>query len=156
MHRNERSCGPKLRPDMAKEVNSFQNLQSSVLCLVAQLCLTLCDPMACSPPGSSVQGDSPGKNTGVGCHVPVRGIFPTQVSNQGLLYCRQILYQLSHQGNPSGPDIPVPDFPPLPPAKISFQQIVNVLTYWNFPGSPVVKTLSFHFRGHGFDPWLGN
>ena len=34
----------------------------------AKLCLTLCDPMDCSPPGSSVHGDSPGKNTGVGCH----------------------------------------------------------------------------------------
>ena len=32
------------------------------LCLVAQLCLTLCDPMDCSPPGTSVHGDSPGKN----------------------------------------------------------------------------------------------
>ena len=31
-------------------------------------CRTLCDPMDCSPPGSSVRGDSPGKNTGVGCH----------------------------------------------------------------------------------------
>ena len=38
------------------------------LCLVAQSCLTLCDPMECSPPGSSVRGDSPGKNTGVDCH----------------------------------------------------------------------------------------
>ena len=35
------------------------------VCLVAQLRLTLCDPMDCSPPGSSVRGDSPGKNTGV-------------------------------------------------------------------------------------------
>ena len=26
----------------------------------------------------------------------------------------------------------------------------------DFPGGPVVQTLSFHFRGHGFDPWLGN
>ena len=32
-----------------------------VMCLVPQLCLTLCDPMDCSPPGSSVHGDSPGK-----------------------------------------------------------------------------------------------
>ena len=32
------------------------------MCLVAQLCLTLCDPMVCSLPGSSVHGDSPGKN----------------------------------------------------------------------------------------------
>ena len=38
-----------------------------VLCLVAQLCLTFWDPMDCSPPGSSVYGDSLGKNTGVGC-----------------------------------------------------------------------------------------
>ena len=35
-----------------------------------QSCSTLCDPVDCSPPGSSVHGDSPGKNTGVGCHFP--------------------------------------------------------------------------------------
>ena len=40
----------------------------SVLFLVTQSCPTLCDPMDCSPPGSSVLGDSPGKNTGMGCH----------------------------------------------------------------------------------------
>ena len=39
-----------------------------VLCLGAQSCATLCDPMDCSPPGSSVHGNSPGKNTGVGGH----------------------------------------------------------------------------------------
>ena len=33
-----------------------------------QSCPTLCDPIDCSPPGTSVYGDSPGKNTGVGCH----------------------------------------------------------------------------------------
>ena len=43
-----------------------------------QLCLTLCDPMDCSPPGSSVLGDSPDKNTGVGCHALFQGIFLTQ------------------------------------------------------------------------------
>ena len=41
---------------------------SPVLCLVAQLCPTLCDPMDCSPPGSCLW-DSPGKNTGVGGRV---------------------------------------------------------------------------------------
>ena len=41
---------------------------SHVVCLVTQSCLTLCHPMDCSPPGFSVHGDSPGKNTGVGCH----------------------------------------------------------------------------------------
>ena len=45
---------------------------------VAQLCLTLCDSMDCSPPGSSVHGDSPGRNIGVGCHALLCGIFPTQ------------------------------------------------------------------------------
>ena len=49
----------------------------------------------CSPPGSSVHGDSPGKNTRVGCHALLQGIFPTQGSNPGLLHCRRILYHLS-------------------------------------------------------------
>ena len=40
-----------------------------MLCLVAQSCLTLCDPVDCSPPGSSVHGDFPGKNTGVGTEI---------------------------------------------------------------------------------------
>ena len=72
----------------------------TVLCLVAQLCLTLCNPMDYSLPGSSVHCDSPGKNTRVGCHALLQGIVPTQGSNPGLPHCRQILYCLSHQGNP--------------------------------------------------------
>ena len=111
-----------------------------MLCLVTQSCLTFCNPMDCSPPGSSIHGYSPGKNTGGGCHVLLHGdlpdpeikprsptlqvdslpseptgkptntevsslslrqrIFPTQESNQGLLHCRWIRYQLSHQGSP--------------------------------------------------------
>ena len=63
--------------------------------------LTLCDTMDCSLPGSSVHGDSPDKNTGVGSHSLLWGIFPTQGSNPTLLHCRQILYHLSHQTNPS-------------------------------------------------------
>ena len=35
--------------------------------------------------------DSPGKNTGVGCHFLLQGIFPTQGLNSCLLHCRQIL-----------------------------------------------------------------
>jgi len=56
--------------------------------------------MDCHLPGSSVHGDSPGKNTGVGCHALLQGIFPTQGSNPGLPHCRWILYCLSHQGSP--------------------------------------------------------
>ena len=45
--------------------------------------------------------DSPGKDSGVGCHFLLQGIFPTQGSSPGLLNCRQILYCLSHQGSPT-------------------------------------------------------
>ena len=69
-----------------------------VLCLVAQLCPTLCNSVDCTPPGPSVHGDSPGKNTGVGCHALLQGIFPTQGLNPSLPHHRQILYHLSHQG----------------------------------------------------------
>ena len=48
--------------------------------------------------------DSPGNNTGVGCHFLLQGIFPTQGSNPGLLHCRQTLYPLSHGAFiPDGP-----------------------------------------------------
>ena len=63
-----------------------------VLCLVVQSCQTLCNPMDYSPPGSSNYGDSPGKESGVGCHTLLQGIFPTQGLNPGLLHCRQILF----------------------------------------------------------------
>ena len=45
-----------------------------ILCFVAQFCLTLCEAMDYSLPGYPINGDSPGKNTGVGCHVFLQGI----------------------------------------------------------------------------------
>ena len=60
-----------------------------------------CNPVNSSPPGSSIHGIFPGKNTGVGCHFLLQVIFPTQGSNPGLLHCRWILCHLSHQGSPS-------------------------------------------------------
>ena len=42
---------------------------------------------------------SPGKNTGVGSHFLLQGIFLKQGSNSGVLHCRQILYCLNHQGS---------------------------------------------------------
>ena len=50
-----------------------------------QSCLAVCDPMDCSPPGSSVHGNSPGKNIGVGCHALLQGIFLAQGSNLSLM-----------------------------------------------------------------------
>ena len=62
----------------------------SFLMRVTQSCLTLCNAMDCSLPGSSVH-ESPGENTGVGCHFLLQGIFLTQESNAGLPHCEQTL-----------------------------------------------------------------
>ena len=66
--------------------------------LVAQSCPTLCNPMD-YPARIPCPLNSPGKNTGVGCHSLLQGIFPTQGSNPSLLHCRQILYHLSYPGS---------------------------------------------------------
>ena len=80
-------------------VHHHYRLIKILMCLVAQLCPTLRYPIDCSLPGSSVHGDSPGKNTGVGCHALLQGIFPTQGSNPRHLHCRWTLYCLSHKGS---------------------------------------------------------
>ena len=49
-------------------IRSLLTYSCAVVYLVAQLCPTLCDPMDCSPRSSSIHGDSPDKNIGVGCH----------------------------------------------------------------------------------------
>ena len=53
----------KVPPEGAQRLPLFLCL--AMLCLVSQICLTLCDRTDCSPPGSSGHGDSPGQNTGV-------------------------------------------------------------------------------------------
>ena len=78
--------------NISRRLKSIQSYIHTVLCLVAQWCPALCDPM-----DSSVCGDSPGKNTRVGCHTLFQGVFPTQESNPGVWHCRRILYSLSHQ-----------------------------------------------------------
>ena len=69
-------------------LNHFKVCSTMRACLVTQSCLTFCNPMDCNPPGSSVHGESSGKNTGVGCHFLLQGIFPTQGLNRHLLHCR--------------------------------------------------------------------
>ena len=56
---------------------------------VSHLCPTLCNPVDCSPPGSSIHGDSPGKNTGVGSLSLLQGDFPNQELNWSFLHRRQ-------------------------------------------------------------------
>ena len=63
--------------------------------LVTQLCLTLCNPRLLCP------WNSPGKNTRVGCHSHLQGIFTIQGLNLGLLHCKWIVYCLSHHGSPN-------------------------------------------------------
>ena len=71
-------------------------LRECVRAQLLQSCLTLCDAMDCSLPGSSVHRILQGKNTAVGWCALLQGIFPTQELNARhllhLLYCRQILY----------------------------------------------------------------
>ena len=64
--------------------------------LVAQSCLILCKPWTVAS-RASLSLDFTGKNTGVGSHSLLQGMFPTQGLNGGLLHCREILYRLSHQ-----------------------------------------------------------
>ena len=79
-----------------------------------QLCLTLCDPIDCSPPGSTCPWDFPGKNTGVGCHALLQGISSIQGSNLHLLY-------LLHRQAGSLPLAP----PGKPCKQTAFVQIVD-------------------------------
>ena len=70
----------------------------TVCCFVAKSCITL-RPHGLYLTRLFCPWDFPGKNTGVGCHFLLQGIFLTQGSKPGLLHCKQILYHLSHQGS---------------------------------------------------------
>ena len=67
--------------------------------LVTKSCPTLCDPVDCSFPGSSVHWDYPNKNTRVSCHFLLQGIFPNQGLNPHFLHWQVDSLPLSHQGN---------------------------------------------------------
>ena len=83
-------CAP---PSISGRILSLLSVSHSVLSNSLQ-------PHGLQPPRLLCPWDSPGKNTGVGCHFLLQGIFLTQGLNPGLLQCRQILYHLSHQGSP--------------------------------------------------------
>ena len=81
---------------------SHKNLHMNVCtcaCSVASVVLGSVQDYRLQPARLLCAWDSPGKNTGVGCHALHQGIFPTQGSNPRclhLLYYRKILYPLSH------------------------------------------------------------
>ena len=68
-------------------------------CSISQLYLTLCDPMDCSHQAPLSMG-FPDKNTGVGCHFLLQGIFPTQGFNPCPLPCQADSLPLTHLGSP--------------------------------------------------------
>ena len=84
--------------------------------------------------------NSPGQNTGVGSHSLLQGIFPTQMSNQGLLHYRWILYQMSHQEC----------------SQFLFHLFWgSVIRHMGFPGGSVVKNPPANAGGPGFIPRSG-
>ena len=93
-----------------------------------QSCPTLCDSMDCSPPGSSVHGDSPGKNTGVGCYALLQGIFLTRDRTR---VSRLLYWQVG-------------SLPPVPPGKphlyVEMKNILRKHIYKLFPS--VIMTRS--------------
>ena len=118
----------------------FWKFVAAVLGLIAQSCPTVCNPIDCNPPGSSVHGDSPGKITGVGCHTFFQKIFPTQSLNPGLPHCRQFIYHLSGKPKNTGAGSPrilerTPSSGVFPTQELNWsllhcRQILHKLSYW--------------------------
>ena len=76
----------KEEPRMASSAVTVATVYSWLLIVHAHSVVsTLCDPVDCSPPGSSVHGIFQARNTAVGCHFLLQGIFLTQGSYPGLL-----------------------------------------------------------------------
>ena len=104
---NELTANSQFIISSCKKIKAYEDsfcIQCVCVCLcvlVAQSCLTLCDPVDCSPPGSSVQGILQARI--LEC-VPIsssRG--SSQGLNLSLPHCRQIVYHLSHQESPLYP-----------------------------------------------------
>ena len=103
LHVPESSVGSCQNADSDSEVGGF-GFRGLRFCIFTGLC---CVSRSVVPNSLRPRGlqstrflcpwDFPGKDTGVGCHFLLQGIFPTQGSNPGLLHCREILYQLSYK-----------------------------------------------------------
>ena len=89
---------PDLQYRQAHPGHSYIYIYIYIYMQVAQSCPTL-RPHGLQPTRLLCPQDFPGKNTGLGCHFLLQGIFQTQGQNPGLPHCRWILYQLSYQGS---------------------------------------------------------
>ena len=105
----------------------FESVSHPCCCLATKSCSTLCNPMDCSPPGSSLHGIFPGENTGVGCCFHLQRIFLTQGWKPRLLYCEGILLDCVTWEAPSHPS-----------SNSSFMETIVIKSLPNF-GSYVIK-----------------
>ena len=103
--------------------------------------------------------DFPGKNTGVGCHFLLQGIFPIQGLNPGLPHCRQMLYNLSHQGSPPHRSLVALNIGSILKSKhITLPTKVRVVKAIVFPvvmygcGNQTIKKAEFQ-RSDAFELW---
>ena len=71
------------------------------MCVSSSVVFDSLQPHGLQPTRLLCPWNSPGMNTGMDCQSLLQGILPTQGTNLHLLYCRQILYHLSHQGSPN-------------------------------------------------------
>ena len=104
---------PATTKTRCSHINKYIKKGNPSKVLVAQSRLTLCKPMGCSLPGSSVHGILKARILEWGSHFLLQGIFLTQESNLGLLHDRRILYHLSHQGSPDPHPVHSPQPNPL-------------------------------------------
>ena len=127
-------------------------------CSVSRSCPTLCNPVDCRQPESSVHGILQGENTGVSCHFLLQGIFLTQGSNPCLPQwqadslplgaCSEHVRWVSDAIQPSHPLSPSPPFAFNLSQRHSFFQWVSSL-------HQVAKVLEFHFQHQASDEYLG-
>ena len=104
--------------------------------LAAQSCLTLGNPMDCSPPGSSVHGILQARTLGWVAVPSSRGVFLTQGSKPGLLCLPH--WQMVSLTTSATWEIPT---------KTQWSQINDKINFKGFPGGPVVKNLPFNAGG---------
>ena len=117
--------------------------------LVAQSCLTLCNPMDCSLPGSFVHGILQARILEWVAIPFSRGVDPTQGSNSGLLHCRQILYCLMHWGSQRGQQRVAENsgWVNLHPGQERAAQRGLLAKMAQFSPHPVIISLAMWFRG---------
>ena len=149
MEATGRGGGPSAGSGEGTEV-----VNCSYMCMLSffsrvQLCVT---PWTVAP-RPLCPWNSPDKNTGVGCHARLQGIFPIQGSNPGLPRCRQILYSLSHQGSQeywSGYPICSPGEYSWPRSQIRISCIAGrFFTSWATREAQLFTTLVYHSSRSG-------